>query len=460
MTRSLERRRALIVGLGRSGQAAARFLAGQGAIVSANDTKTEAALGPVAGVLRSLGVTLCLGSHHPEFFFQHDLIVVSPGVPWDLPALAAARSRGIEVVGEVELAAAYLQGRIIGITGANGKTTTTALTGHLLRGAGLAVQVGGNIGAPFPPVIEMVAASTPETWNVIELSSFQLESIQTFRAGIGVALNVTPDHLDRHHTFEQYAAAKGKLFSNQQPGDYAILNADDPVCVSYAAPARATPVWFSRTQPVALGTTLRGGWIVFCRGGAETRLAETAAVPLRGGHNLENTLAACAAAFLAGAAPDAIRRALPEFQGVEHRLEFVRRLGGVEYYNDSKATNVDATEKALLAFDGNLWVILGGKDKGGDYAPLRGLLRRKAKMVLLVGAAAPRIAEHLGDAAPLVESGTLDQAVSYAARHAAPGDTVLLAPACASFDQFENYEHRGRVFKQLVEALAGHPSGK
>lgn len=453
MTPTFQSRRALVVGLGRSGLSAAKFLAGRGAVVSATDSQTEAALGPVAATLSSLGVELHLGGHEPDLFLRQDLVVVSPGVPWDLPPLVEARRRGVEVIGEVELAAPFLQGRVIGITGSNGKTTTTALTGHLLRGAGLPVQVGGNIGAPLPPVIDMVATSTPDIWNVVELSSFQLESTRTFRAAIGVALNVTPDHLDRHFTFEQYAAAKGRLFATQEAGDYAILNAGDPVCVGYAAQTRATPVWFSRTVAVNLGTSVSGGWIVFRRDGAETRLAEVAAVPIRGDHNLENSLAACAAAFLAGASPESIGQALPAFRAVEHRLEFVRRVGGVDYYNDSKATNVDATEKALLAFDGNLWPILGGKDKGGDFRPLRDLLHEKAKAVLLIGAGAPRIAEHLGDAVTLVNAGTIERALDYAAAHAASGDTVLLAPACASFDQFQNYEHRGRVFKQLVHAL-------
>jgi UDP-N-acetylmuramoylalanine--D-glutamate ligase len=316
--------------------------------------------------------------------------------------------------------------------------------------------VGGNIGAPLPPVTDMVAASTPETWNVIELSSFQIESIRTFRAHIGIALNVTPDHLDRHHSFEQYAAAKGRLFSTQLPQDYAVLNADDPVCVEYAAATRATPVWFSRTQAVALGTSVAGGWIVFRREGVETRLAEVASVPIRGDHNLENTLAACAAAFLAGAPPETIGPSVSGFRAVEHRLEFVRSVGGVDYYNDSKATNIDATEKALRAFDGNLWVILGGEGKkGSDYSALQDLLRRRAKAALLVGASARRIASQLDATVQRIECGTVNRAVAYAAEHALPGDTVLLAPGDASFDQFENYEHRGRVFKQLVHALPG-----
>ncbi|HYM09680.1 MAG TPA: UDP-N-acetylmuramoyl-L-alanine--D-glutamate ligase [Bryobacterales bacterium] len=456
--RQLEKTRALVIGLGRSGEAAAAFLVSRGAQVAATDAKPEAALGAVAAKLRAMGVCLHLGGTDAAPFLAQDLIVVSPGVPWDLHPLVEARGRGIDVIGEVELAVPYLQGPILGITGSNGKTTTTILAGHLLARGGLPVQVGGNVGMPYPPVIAMVGTSAPGQWNVIELSSFQLESSRTLRAHIAVALNVTPDHLDRHGTFERYAAAKARLFATQQPGDFAVLNADDPTCVQYGMQTRGEPVWFSRTHPVSPGASVAGGWIVFERGGATARLAEVASIPIRGAHNLENTLAAAAAAFLAGVKPEAIARAVPEFRAVEHRLEFVRRVNGVDYYNDSKATNVDAAAKALEAFDGRLWVILGGKDKGSaekpsDYAPLRDLIARQARGVLLVGAAASKIAAQLEGAAPLIEAGTIARAVSHAAAHAQPGDTVLLAPACASFDQFENYEHRGRVFKELVAKL-------
>lgn len=451
--KALANRRALVVGLGRSGLAAARFLAARGAAVTVTDTKTAAAVGKAAETLRGLGAELALGGHQPEVFLAPELIVVSPGVPWDLEPLVEARRRGIEVVGEVELASWYLPGRIIGVTGANGKTTTTALIGHLLRESGVPVQVGGNVGLPYPPAIDLVESSTAGTWNVLELSSFQLESIRTFRAHIGVVLNVTPDHLDRHGTFEAYAAAKERLFLNQQTDDYAVLNADDATCTGYGERVRSQIVWFSRTRELGSGASVRAGEIVMRRGSETASLAEVARIPIRGPHNLENTLAATTAAWLAGAPAEAIRRAVPTFKAVEHRLEFVRQVAGVDYYNDSKATNVDATQKALEAFAGNLWVILGGKDKGSDYTVLRDLVRRKARAVLLIGAAAEKIAGQLGGAAPLLEAGTIDRAVELASERACPGDTVLLAPACASFDQFENYEHRGRVFKELVRAL-------
>ncbi len=449
--------KALVVGLGRSGMSAAVFMTSRGARVTATDSQPESALGPAVSSLRAAGVELRLGGHDQDLFLGQDLIVVSPGVPWEMDALAAARARGIEVIGEVELAARYLRGRIIGVTGSNGKTTTTILIGHLLRESGLPVQVGGNVGHPYPPVTAMVETSRPEMWNVIELSSFQLESIQRFHAGIAVALNVTPDHLDRHGTFERYAAAKGMLFATQKEGDFAVLNADDPTCAAYAFRTRGEAVWFSRSRAAEPGAFVRNGQIVFRRGGVETPLADVAAIPIRGAHNLENTLAAAAAAFLAGAPAGAIQQAIATFRAVEHRLEFVRRLHGVDYYNDSKATNVDATLKALDAFEKDLWVILGGKDKDSDYTLLRDRLRAKARGVLLVGAAAPKIAEQIAGSAPLIQAGTIESAVAYARSHARPGDTVLLAPACASFDQFENYEHRGRVFKQIVRAL--EPAG-
>lgn len=451
--KALANRRALVVGLGRSGVGAARFLAARGAAVTVTDTKSAAAVGAAAETLRGLGVELALGGHQPELFLAPDLIVVSPGVPWDLEPLVEARRRGVEVVGEVELASWYLTGRIIGVTGANGKTTTTALIGHLLRESGVPVQVGGNVGLPYPPAIDLVASSSDGSWNVLELSSFQLESIRTFRAHIGVVLNVTPDHLDRHGTFEAYAAAKERLFLNQQADDYAVLNADDATCTGYGERVRSQTVWFSRTRKLDQGASVRAGEIVMRRGRESASLAQVDQIPIRGPHNLENTLAATTAAWLAGAPAEAIRRAMPTFKAVEHRLEFVRRVAGVDYYNDSKATNVDATQKALEAFAGNLWVILGGKDKGSDYTVLRDLVRTKARAVLLIGAAAEKIAGQLDGAAPMIEAGTIARAVKLAAERSRPGETVLLAPACASFDQFENYEHRGRVFKELVRAL-------
>jgi UDP-N-acetylmuramoylalanine--D-glutamate ligase len=437
--------RALVVGLEKSGLASIRLLLAQGAIVRATDVKPIDQLPAAAAELENLHVPF-----EPQSSAltdgDYDMIVTSPGVPADVPALIAARARGVRVIGEVELAAPYLKGRTIGITGTNGKTTTTALTGHILHESGIAAQVGGNIGTP---VTAMIESSRPEQWNVLELSSFQLETIAEFHADIAVALNVTQNHLDRHHTFAQYAAAKGRLFETQHADAFAILNADDPTCVSYASLTAGSPLWFSSTRKVNPGVCLADNRIWF----DGELLMDAGEIPIRGRHNIENTMAAAAAAHLAGASLASIAAAVGTFQAVEHRLEFVRRLNGVDFYNDSKATSVDATLKALDAFNGGLWVILGGKDKGLDYAQLRTPLAAKAHAALLIGAAAPKIAEQLGGALPLEHSQTLDCAVRFAYAHARPGDTVLLAPACASFDQFSSYEHRGQVFKSLVQQL-------
>lgn len=434
--------KALVVGMAKSGVASVELLAKQGAEVRATD------LNPVSPeVSRELG-ELCTPFvlQTPEVFGSVDLIVLSPGVPADLEPLEAARKRGATVMGEVELASYFLKGPIVGITGSNGKTTTTALAGHILRESGISVQVGGNIGTP---VTAMIDTSRPEQWNVLELSSFQLETICRFRAQIAVALNVTPDHLDRHHTFENYAAAKGRLFETQQAGDSAVLNADDPICVGYAALTKATPVWFSSTKAVSAGVSLRDGDLRF----DGERLMPAAEIPIRGRHNIENTMAAAAACRIAGAGLEQIAAAVRTFRAVEHRLEFVRNVSGVDFYNDSKATNVDATLKALDAFPGGLWVILGGKDKGSDYTVLRQPLSQKARGAMLIGAAAAKIRGQIEGSVPLYDSKTIDVALRDAYAAAQAGDTVLLAPACASFDQFDNYEHRGRVFKSLVAQL-------
>jgi UDP-N-acetylmuramoylalanine--D-glutamate ligase len=435
---------ALVVGLEKSGLAAIQLLLQQGSRVRATDIRPLSQLPDAAAVLTRFGVSFELQSD--SVFEGCDLIVISPGVPADLPPLESARQRGVRVIGDIDLAAPFLKGRTIAITGTNGKTTTTSLTGHILRESGIPVQVGGNIGTP---VAAMIKTSRPDQWNVLELSSFQLETIEKFHADIAVALNVTQNHLDRHHTFASYAAAKGRLFQTQRAGAFAVLNADDPTCVSYASLTAASPLWFSSTRAVTPGVFLAEGQIWF----DEDMLMDAREVPIRGRHNVEDTMAAAAAARLAGASLQSIAAAVRSFKAVEHRLEFVRSLDGVDYYNDSKATSVDAALKALEAFSGGLWVILGGKDKGLNYTGLRAPLAAKARAALLIGAAAAKIGEQLDGAVPLEHSETLDSALHFAHRKAQPGDTVLLAPACASFDQFKSYEHRGQVFKDLVHRL-------
>ena len=410
----------LVVGMEKSGRAALEFLRARGDDATATDLKEC----EVAG----------FRPQREDLFDERwDAIVISPGVPADLAGLERARARGVDVMGEVELAAPYLLGPVIGITGSNGKTTTTSLVGHILESAGTPVQVGGNIGTP---VIAMAAASKADQWNVLELSSFQLETIRTFRAHVGICLNVTQNHLDRHHTFEKYAAAKSNLFRTQESGDYAVLNADDAVCRGFASITKASTIWFSS--------------------GEIERLMPAREVPIPGAHNAENVMAAAAAARIVGIATEDIAAAVRTFRAVEHRLEFVSEKRGIRFYNDSKATSVDATSKALDSFEGNLWVILGGKDKGSDYTQLRDLLKRKARAALLIGSAADKIESQIEGATEVVRVETLEQAVAYAWKHARAGDTVLLAPACASFDQFQSYEHRGRVFKELVSGLGAY----
>ena len=443
----------LVIGAKRSGLAAVELLRKHGAHVRVMDAQPLSADEQARFDALQVPVVLQQPENVADQGREPDLIVLSPAVPYDLPMLREACQRGVGIIGEVELASYFLKGPVIGITGSNGKTTTTALTGHLLRECGIACQIGGNIGTAITSLVE---SSADGQWNVIELSSFQLETISRFRASIAACLNVTPDHLDRHHTFADYAAAKARLFETQWQGDCAVLNYEDATCRSYGEHAKAELYWFSSSQPVPRGISLTGGDLCF----DGQRFLSRSQIRLRGLHNVENVMAACLLAHLAGAKLADLGAAVESFPGVEHRIEFVRELDGVQYFNDSKATNVDAALKAIDAFPQNLWVILGGKDKGSDYSPLRAPLRDRAKAALLIGAegdypyaAAPLIRETLSGSVPLIGCGTLDRAVRYAREHAEPGDTVLLAPACASFDQFQNYEERGRTFKHLVAEL-------
>jgi UDP-N-acetylmuramoylalanine--D-glutamate ligase len=445
----LDGQRVLVVGLAKTAVATALFCAARGAHVTVTEERARQAFQDAERALRDAGVALEFGGHAPELFAQQDLIVPSPGVPADVPALQAARQHGIRIWSEIELAWCFLRGRVVAITGSNGKTTTTTLVAHILGTAGSRVLLGGNIGTPL---ISLVDQSSDETITVAEVSSFQLELVEDFRPGVAVLLNLTPDHLDRHKTFAEYGRVKQRLFEKQQPDDCAILNADDPAVAQFS-PAGPQIFWFSRQKRVAAGAFVRDGRIVFRQDGVEEVLLRCEEVPLRGAHNLENVLAACVAARLAGAQASAVADGVRSFAGVEHRLEFVAEIAGVSFYNDSKATNVDATLKAIEAFSTPILIILGGKDKAGDYTVLREPLRRGARLALLIGSAAEKIATELGDALPVVRAGTLETAVTMAFERARPGDTVLLAPACASFDQFQNFEHRGRAYKQLVRDL-------
>jgi UDP-N-acetylmuramoylalanine--D-glutamate ligase len=454
----LNNKRVLVVGLARTGVATASFCAARGAVVSATESRPESEVADAAAKLRAAGVLLELGGHKQETFLRQDLIVPSPGVPAQAPLLRAAHAKGITIWSEIELAYRFLplDSRLIGITGSNGKTTTTSLIAHILQSHGLPAILAGNIGTPLISKLDEIH---PGTYIVTELSSFQLELIESFRPSIAVLLNLTPDHLDRHGSMEAYGRAKARIFENQRASDAAILNADDAPSVGIA-PSRPRVFWFSRKKSVDRGAFLRGQDIVFHSNDPEREevLLRMQDIKLPGAHNLENVLAAAAAARIAGVDPKAIPNAVRTFPGVEHRLEFVAEIAGVRYLNDSKATNVDATLKALDAFPGRIFVILGGKDKASDYTLLRNSLRQKAILALLIGTAAEKIESQIAGSVAIERAGTLDQAVEVASHAARPGDIVLLAPACASFDQFENYEHRGRVFKQLVRRLE-HAAG-
>jgi len=448
---NLDGRRVLVVGLGKSGVASALFLKARGARVTVSDTKTENELRDEIPVLLDQGISVETGGHGERTFRGQDLIVVSPGVPVDAPPLMQARNLGETVIGEVELAAQFLPKNIIAITGSNGKTTTTTLAGEIVGAGGFSTLVGGNIGTP---AISLVERAKPDSVIVLEVSSFQLETIQTFRPKIAVVLNITPDHLDRHRTFEAYTNAKVRIFENQQADDFAVLNADDPASVTLDSRTKAEVFWFSRKKEVLRGASVQDGRIVFRDEHGQREIMLVSEIPLKGAHNLENALAAICAGALMDCPPDKIRQAVRDFKAVEHRLEFVAKIRGVDYYNDSKATNVDATIKAIESFPANIHLILGGKDKGSDYTVLNDLLRRRVKRVYTIGAASTKIETHIQGAAEILHAETLDNAIRRAAAVAQPGDTVLLAPACASFDQFKSYEHRGRVFKEVVLGLA------
>jgi UDP-N-acetylmuramoylalanine--D-glutamate ligase len=444
-------KRVLVVGLGKSGVASALFLQQQGARVTVSDSKQEDQLRNEIPVLLDRGITVESGGHGDRTFRQQDLIVISPGVPVNAPALEPARKLGIPIIGEVELATRYLKGQLIAITGSNGKTTTTALAGEVAKAGGFPTLVGGNIGTP---AISLVPESTDQSYTVLEISSFQLETIERFHAKIAVVLNVTPDHLDRHGTFHAYWEAKRRIIENQTAADFAVLNSDDPEASKMADGLKSQLRWFSRKKAVDSGAFLRDEKIFYRDKKDEREVMSLHDMQLKGAHNVENVLAAVAIGSILGIAPAKIRDAVRNFKAVEHRLEFVANVNGVDYYNDSKATNVDATIKALESFPRNIHIILGGKDKGSDYTVLKPLLQQRARRVYTIGAAAEKIESHLGDTVPLTRAVTLDVAVRKAAEAASPGDVVVLAPACASFDQFSSYEHRGKVFKDLVHQLA------
>lgn len=450
MAALLAGRTILVVGLARSGLAVAEFLWKNGAQTAVSDNRPASALEAEVRLLAERGIRYETGGHSRELFDSAELIVVSPGVPLSLPVLQGAAREGRPVISEIELASWYLKGKTVAVTGTNGKTTTTTLIGDILRTAGRSVQVGGNIGRPL---VSLVESSTENSWTVVELSSFQLEATPTFRPSIAVILNITPDHMDRYVSFDAYVQAKLNIFRNQASADFVVLNHEDPNLQNAAATARSAVFWFSRSHPVQRGVYARSGQFFFQSDGPSEPVMACSEVPLKGSHNLENVAAAIAAARLAGVSPDVIAEGVRNFKAVEHRLEPVAEVDGVWFFNDSKATNVDATLKALEAFESGVVVILGGRDKGGDFKALVQPLQQRAKSVILLGEASGKIRAQLEGAVPLTQAESMGDAVRLAFQEAASGDTVLLAPACASFDMFQNYEHRGREFKAAVARL-------
>lgn len=446
-TFSVTGKRVVVVGAARSGVAAAELLVRKGARVTLTDLRETLA---DEERLRAAGVDLELGGHHEGTLTRADLVVMSPGVPARQPAIDAARRAGIEVMGELELASRWLRGRIVAITGTKGKSTTTTLAGRMLEAAGLRVLVGGNIGVALSAQVE---ASTEDTIHVVEASSFQLESTVTFKPWIAVLLNLSPDHLDRHAGLEEYASAKARIFANQTADDWAVLNADDPPSLSAAGGVRARQVRFSMEGTLPEGLVIEGDAIVRRTDGGAERLVPLASIRLIGRHLIADVMAAAAVASLAGVDAAAMTRAVEGFSGLEHALEPAGEVGGVRFVNDSKATNVEAARRAVESFGDGLVVILGGVFKGGDLRDLIEPLRARRAIVVAIGDARPMVAEALRADVTVHEAADMSAAVRTAFASAGPGGTVVLAPACASFDMFRDYAHRGRVFKQEVMRL-------
>ena len=444
---SVQGQQVVVVGAARSGVAAAELLVSRGARVTLSDARTEIA---EAARLRKAGVTLDLGGHSPEVFAAADLIVLSPGVPAEMPLVEDARQRGVPVIGELELAWRWLKGRVIAITGTKGKSTTTTLTGRMLQAAGLPAVVGGNIGAALSAQVD---ASTPDTLHVVEVSSFQLETADTFHPWIAVLMNFSADHLDRHGSLEAYGSAKARIFAHQTPDDFAIVNADDEGAARLAESGRAQRFDFSRRGRLDEGMVVDDGAVVRRTRDGSEMLMPLSSIRLIGPHLVDDVLAAAAVGSLVGVPSDAMRRAIEEFQGLEHALEPAGEIAGVRFVNDSKATNVDAARRALESFEHDVVAIIGGRFKGGDLRDLRDAVGLRVTAIVAIGEAKDMVRGALGDQAPVHEAQSMGDAVRSAFAAAKPGGVVLLAPACASFDMFKDYAERGRAFKEEVRRL-------
>ncbi len=449
-------KKVLVVGLARTGIGVVRFLAEQRARVMGVDIRSADELRPYLSEIRALTVGTELGEHRIETLLRSDLVIVSPGVPLDIEPIAAAREKGIEVMSEIELACRFIRDPIIGVTGTNGKTTTTILLGDVLKVSGKEVFVGGNVGNP------LIDCAGRGKWDyvVAEISSFQLEGIHDFRPHIALMLNITEDHLDRYPHYEEYMRAKFRLFLNQRGSDFAVLNADDGVINARTSEIKAKKWYFSLTSPLKVGAFFDRDSLIYRDPKGKVERFKLARVPLKGIHNIENMLSVVATAKICSCPKEAIQAALESFRGLPHRLEFVRELDGVSFYNDSKGTNVGAVVKSLRSFQEPIILIAGGKDKGGTYGPLKGIVKEKVKRLILIGEARRRMAKVLGRSVPTTEADTLEEAVHCAFDESKHGDVVLLSPACSSFDMFRDYEERGNLFKEIVHELRGeNPKG-
>ena len=443
----------LVVGLGKTGLALTEFLKRQGARIMVSDARGREELASILNADSAAASPLLIegGGHTVDFFLQADLILVSPGIPLELLPLKAAREKGIPIWGELELFSRVCRTPIIAVTGTNGKTTTTALINEMLLEAGFSTFLGGNIGRPL---VEYLLNGQDKDFVVAEISSFQLDSTRHFCPRVGVLLNITEDHLDRYPDFQAYIHSKAGLFHNQDEDDAAVLNWDDPLVHGIGKQLKGAVYYFSRTEPLPLGAYLDQDRLRLNLSGPPEEY-DLQAFPLSGVHNRENALAAVLGARLLGAAPEAVQRALERFKGFRHRLEWVAEVRGIQFFDDSKGTNVGAVVKALEGFSRPVILIAGGRDKGGDYGPLKGLVREKVKALILIGEAREKMREQLGDLTPTELADSLETAVFWSFRQGEPGDVVLLSPGCSSFDMFRDYAQRGEVFQQAVKALAG-----
>jgi UDP-N-acetylmuramoylalanine--D-glutamate ligase len=447
----LSGKRVVVAGLARSGQSACRLLLKQGARVIGTDRRDAVEIGAELHDLEREGVTLELGGHRVGTLRSADLVVVSPGIDLREPPFRQVREGGARLIGEIELAYCLSDATFVGVTGTNGKSTTTAMLGEMLMEAGLPSVVAGNIGVPLSQV---APGLLPAHLVVTELSSFQLETIERFRPRVALLLNLAPDHLDRYDRVGDYYRAKARLFENQEASDFAVVNADDPLVMEFARRARATTMPFSRGQRLAEGAFLDKDEVVLAHAGRREPICRSDELKIHGVHNLENVLAASLAAALSGAPVEAIRRSIVRFEGLEHRLELVAEIGGIRYFNDSKGTNVGAVIRSLESFAVPIVLIAGGKDKQSDFTPLRPLVRERVKRLILIGQAAGKLRSQLDGTCPMEEAGDLHDAVRRAAAAASAGEVVLLSPACASFDMFTDFEERGRAFKAAVRGVA------